>query len=170
MYIDIFVSRPNSVDENQDQTMQKIEELLNGRGMRARTIGKTDFPNVAPMKAVEHLMRQCSGAVIIGLPQTLIQKGISKPGTSKQKPVKNLLLPTPWNHIEAAMAFMLNLPLLVIRDQGIEGGIFDKGATEKYIHTFQLDTQEWLGKPDFIQPFNDWHKEVVESLKVSKIN
>lgn len=166
MYIDIFVSRPNSVDEKQDLTMQRIEELLGMRRMRARTIGKTDFPNVAPMKAVEQLMRQCSGAIILGFPQTVIQKGVSKPRTSNEKLIKNALLPTSWNHIEASMAFMLNLPLLVIRDQDIEGGVFDVGTTGNFIHTFQLDTQEWMEKPSFLQPFNEWHREVVENSKV----
>lgn len=69
--------------------MQRIEELSGMRGMRARTIGKTDFPNVAPMKVVEQLMRQCSGTVILEFPQTVIQKGISKPRTSNEKLIKN---------------------------------------------------------------------------------
>jgi len=168
MFIDIFVSRPNNLDENQEKTMERIEQILKERGMRARTIGKTDFPNVSPMKAVEQLMLRCSGAVILGFPQTLIQKGISKPGTDNEATIKNTLLPTPWNHIEASMAFMLGLPLLVIRNQGIEGGIFDIGTTGNFIHTFQLDNEVWIAKPSFIQPFNDWYKEVVENLKVNQ--
>ncbi|WP_342026109.1 hypothetical protein AADC60_10610 [Cytobacillus pseudoceanisediminis] len=167
MLIDVFVSRPNTLDENQEQTMQRIERLLEQRGIRARTIGKTDFPNVSPMRAVEQLMRQCSGAVILGFPQTIIQKGISKPGTDNEKSIKNILLPTPWNQIEASMAFMLDLPLLVIRNQGIEGGIFDIGTTGHFIHTFHLDNEEWIEKPSFLQPFNDWHNEVVRNLQVN---
>lgn len=161
MYIDIFVSRPNSLDGYQEITMQKIEDVLGARGMRVRTIGKTDFPNVSPMKAVEQLMRQCSGAVILGFPQTNIQRGISKLNTDSEKPIKDILLPTPWNHIEASMAFMLDLPLLVIRDKGVEGGVFDIGVTGYFIHTFQLENQEWIEKPSFLQPFNEWYKEVL---------
>lgn len=127
---------------------------------------KQTFPNVSLMKAVEQLMRQCSGTVIIGISQAVIQKGISKPGTSNEKLIKNTLLPTPWNHIEASMAYILNLPLLVIRDQGIEGGVFDVGTTRNFIHILQLDTQEWMGKPSFLQPFAEWHREVVENAKV----
>lgn len=93
--------------------------------MRVRTIGRTDFPNVSPIKAVEQLMRQCSGAVILGFP---------KPNTYSEKPIKDILLPTSWNHIEASMAFMLDLPLLVIRDKGVEGGVFDIGVTGNFIH------------------------------------
>ncbi|MED3882809.1 hypothetical protein [Priestia megaterium] len=165
MYTDVFVSRPNNLNKDQEQIMLRIEQLLEGRGMRARTIGKTDFPNVSPMRAVEQLMRQCSGAVILGFPQTLIQKGISKPGTDNERNIGDVLLPTPWNHIEASMAYMLDLPLLVIRNQGIEGGIFDIGTTGHFIHTFHLEKQEWIEKPSFLQPFNAWHKEVLTNSK-----
>lgn len=161
MYIDIFVSRPNCLDDHQEMTIQKIEDLLGARGMRVRTIGKTDFPNVSPMKAVEQLMRQCSGAVILGFPQTKIQKGISKANTDSEKLIEDIILPTPWNHIEASMAFMLDLPLLVIRNKGIEGGVFDIGVTDNFIHTFELENQEWIDKPSFLQPFNEWYKEVI---------
>ncbi|WP_056475849.1 hypothetical protein [Bacillus sp. FJAT-25509] len=165
MNIDIFVSRPNNLDENQERTMQKIEGLLGARGMRVRTIGKTDFPNVSPMKAVEQLMRQCSGAIILGFPQTKIQRGISKPNTESEKTIKDTLLPTPWNHIEASMAFVLDLPMLVIRDKGLEGGVFDIGVTGYFIHTFQLENQEWIEKPSFLQPFNDWYKDAIHKLE-----
>ncbi|MEF7664377.1 MULTISPECIES: hypothetical protein [Bacillus cereus group] len=50
----------------------------------------------------------------------------------------------------------------------IEGGVFDVGTTGDFIHTFQLVTQEWIGKPSFLQPFNEWHREVVEASKVRK--
>lgn len=166
MNIDVFVSRPNSLDENQEQTMQEIEELLEIRGLRARTIGKTDFPNVSPLVAVKNIIEQCSGAVILGFPQTIIQQGISKPNTINATNIENLLLPTPWNHIEASMAFMVNLPLLVIRDQGIESGIFDIGSTGNFIHTFPMGSKEFLRKPSFLQPFNEWYKEVLANSNV----
>lgn len=54
MYIDIFVSRPNSLDGYQEITMQKIEDVLGARGMRERTIGKTDFPYVSPLKLLNN--------------------------------------------------------------------------------------------------------------------
>ncbi|MYL37358.1 hypothetical protein [Halobacillus litoralis] len=149
------------MDGNQRETIHKIEKLLVERGLRARTIGSTDFPNVSPMKAVEQLMRQCSGAVILGFPQTVIHQGISKPNTQQEKNITDKQLPTPWNQIEASMAFMIGIPLLIIRQQGIEGGIFDIGTTGHYIHTFNLDNYDWIREPSFLQPFNEWYREVL---------
>jgi len=147
---------------NQQLTIKLLQELLESRGMCARTIGSTDFPNVSPMKAVEQLMRQCSGVIILGFPQMLIQKGISKPDTVQQKNVKNQYLPTPWNHIEASMAFMLGLPMFIIRNEGIEGGIFDIGTTAHFIHTLDLNKQDWIEENKFLQPFNQWYGEVLK--------
>ncbi|WP_429844364.1 hypothetical protein [Brevibacillus sp. FIR094] len=161
MFFNIFVSRPNALDNNQKSTVLTIQNLLETRGMCSRTIGATDFPNVSPMKAVEQLMRQCSGAVILGFPQMIVQKGISKPSTCQEMGIKNKLLPTPWNQIEASMAFMLGLPMLIIRNQGIDGGIFDVGTTGHFIHTFDLNNQDWINESSFLQPFNEWYKEVL---------
>lgn len=162
MSINIFVSRPNALDNNQELTIKLIQELLKSRGLDARTIGATDFSNDSPMKAVEQLMRKCSGAVILGFPQMIIQKGIYKPSTNQEMSIKNKLLPTPWNHIEASMAYMLELPMLIIRNKGVDGGIFDNGTTgHHYIHTFDLNNQDWITESSFLQPFNEWHNEVL---------
>jgi hypothetical protein len=161
--MNIFVSRPNSLGDFHKQTISKVEGLLISRGMTPRTIGATDFPNISPMGAVEQLMRQCSGAVILGFPQMIVSKATLKPGTNQEVLLKNKFLPTPWNQIEAAMAFMLKLPLLIIRNQGIDGGIFDVGTTGHFIHTFELDKQNWIQENVFLQPFNEWHRDVIRN-------
>ena len=50
--INIFLSRPNLLSSEQEKTINEIEGLLISRGIEMRTIGTTDFPNVAPMLAV----------------------------------------------------------------------------------------------------------------------
>lgn len=166
--ISIFLSRPNSVDADQQKTVDEINKLLTSRGLVMRTIGTTDFPNVAPMMAVEQVMRECSGAIILGFPQIHLLTGILKPGTSQQINIKNKKIPTQWNHIEGSMAFMLKLPMLIIKDEKIDGGIFDVGTTGHFLHTFDLSKQNWLCEQKFLQPFNDWHSEVIHFSKLGK--
>jgi hypothetical protein len=45
-----------------------------------------------------------------------------------------VLFPTPWNHIEAGILHGLGLPLLVFAEDGISGGVFDRGVTDVFIH------------------------------------
>jgi hypothetical protein len=166
--ISIFLSRPNSIDLKQQKTVDEINKLLISRGLTMRTIGTTDFPNVAPMRAVEQVMRECRGAIILGFPQIFLITGIMKPGTNQQVNISNKKIPTQWNHIEASVAYMLKLPMLIIRDEKIDGGIFDVGTTGHFLHTFDLSKQNWLSDQKFLQPFNDWHSEVISLSKMSQ--
>ena len=159
----IFLSRPTDLSDKETETVNKISEMLKCRGIKLRTIGVTDFTNKTPMKAIKEVMEQCTGAIILGFTQVKVERGIKKPGTKKEMAVQCYNIATPWNQIEAAMAYMLDLPLLIIKDNGIDGGIFDHGVTSKYIHEFDLKEQEWLDEKQFLQPFNEWHKDVISN-------
>jgi hypothetical protein len=71
-------------------------------------------------------MRRCCGAVIIALERSYFPSGLDKPGGSKEKALTEIRLATPWNQIEASMAYAFGLPLLVI----VEAGIKDEGLLE----------------------------------------
>lgn len=58
-------------------------------------------------------MEQGDGAMIVGLEQFRVVEGIEKPAAEDTE-VQDIRLPTPWNHIEAGMAFMLDLPILIM--------------------------------------------------------
>jgi hypothetical protein len=63
----------------------------------------------------------------------ILEKGIAKPG-AQDKALSNMLLPTPWNQLEAGILASLRLPVLVFRESGISGGIFDDGVSDVFIH------------------------------------
>lgn len=93
--------------------------------------------------------------------QLHVVEGRDKPGSAEEDTVEDLHLPTPWIQIEAGMAFMLELPMLIIKEEGVEGGVFDVGNSDRYIHQATMTT-DWLESPEFTQPFNAWHEEVVQ--------
>ncbi|WP_434798274.1 hypothetical protein [Terrisporobacter vanillatitrophus] len=161
--INVFLSRPTDLNSSEIETINKINGLLQARGIKLRTIGTTDFPNETPMIAIKKVMDQCEGAIILGFPQIRIERGIKKAGTRNEEKIDSKDIPTPWNQIEATMAFMLDLPLLIIKDGGIDGGVFDIGVTNNYIHKFNLKEQDWLNSEEFLQPFNEWHREVIKN-------
>ncbi len=79
------------------------------------------------------LLGSCTGAVILGYPQITVASGnVRDPQLSSQ-----ILLPTEWNHIEAGLAYALNLPLLLIHHSGVGRGVFDPGATNSF--RYELD-------------------------------
>ena len=156
---DVFLSKPNALNAEQSAFCNRLQEILSERGLRARTLGETDYPNEAPVAAVKTVLRDCDGAIILGLAQLRVGHGVLKAGTEAEKSAAGTIWPTAWNHIEAGMAFAMGVPLLVIREDGVAGGVFDVGSTDRFVHQAPMSA-DWLAGPRFLQPFNDWLEEL----------
>lgn len=170
---DVFVSRPTSTSDLQTKFCNDLEAAIRIRGLRIRSLGTTDYSNKAPLLGVRQLLNNCEGVIILGLKQIFVKDSIEKDGTNKRQERKNFSLPTAWNHLEGGIAFALNLPLLIICEEGVEGGIFDRGVTDRFIHHINLsfeskdDSQtklyldKYFASEEFLQPLNEWHEEVI---------
>jgi hypothetical protein len=124
-------------------------------------VGVNQFGNEAPLMTVRRLMEACHGAVVLGLAQLLVTTGVSKPGTSSERRVRSVRLPTPWNQLEAGIAFALDLPLLIVHEAGVEAdGIFDPQIGDRFVHQTDLSAA-WLASEAFSQPFDQWVNEVM---------
>lgn len=122
-------------------------------------LGRTDYPNQAPLAAVRDLMARCDGVIVLGLRQLHVIDGVMKPRTAEQKQLRDTFSPTPWNQLEAGVAFAMRLPLMLIREAGVEGGVFDAGNTDRFVHQAEM-TAAWLTKAQFLQPFSEWLGEL----------
>lgn len=134
---------------------------LQERDLRPRTLGTTDYPNIAPIGAVKDVMSRCHGAVVLGLKQIRVIQGVAREGTEKEEGLAEHHLATAWNHIEAGMAFSFELPVLIIREEGVSEGVFEVGASDRYIHEVTMPGDKWLRSTAFLQPLNQWVEDVV---------
>lgn len=134
MQIPVFVSCPTSLNSAQEASRQSILDELTRFGLEARTLGRSDYPVDTPLKEVLVLSRHCAGGLILGYSQLTIESGFSKSGTDSEKRLAAVHLPTPWNQLEAGILYGLGLPLLVFRETGVSGGIFDLGTGDVFIH------------------------------------
>lgn len=134
MRIPVFVSSPTSLAEEQEKTRKIVLDLLHSHGLESRALGRTDYPVHAPLREVLSIARHCAGALILGFTQTQADHGVRRVAeeNSESSGVAEFI-PTPWNHLESGIAYALGLPLLVIKERGIRGGIFDHGTMEGYI-------------------------------------
>jgi len=159
--LSVFVSRPNDLTSVQRATWESVENFLRHRSLMPRIIGSTDFPNGPPLEAVVQVMRRCHGAIILGFRQMLVRDGAYKFSTEKEQVATGVYLPTPWNQIEAGIAYQLGLPLLIVKEEGISGGVFDIGSTGGYIHQFDFSSGDWIDDDRFIQPFTEWYAQAL---------
>ena len=133
---------------------------MTAAGLHPQTVGVNQFGNEAPLTTVRRLMETCHGAVILGLAQLHVTTGVHKPGTKAEQRVRSLRLPTPWNQLEAGIAFALDLPLMIVHERGVEpDGIFDPQIGDRFVHQTDLSAG-WLDSVAFIQPFQQWVREV----------
>jgi hypothetical protein len=135
MQIPIFLSSPSALNKHQEDFRKLICALLEEVSLEPRALGRTDYPTRNPLREVFAIARRCSGAIILGFSQFETKTGVWKKGTSEQKENKGAIkFPTPWNHLEAGILFGLELPILVFKEIGISGGIFDNGGSDVFVH------------------------------------
>src|SRR5664280_3120400 len=129
MLIPVFVSCPTDLSAPQQGARKIIVDLLADMRLDPRALGRSDYPTELPLREVAVIAKHCSGGIILGFEQFRADAGA---GTWKRGiPGKELRttestgFPTPWNQLEAGILFGLQLPLLIFREPGITGGVFD---------------------------------------------
>jgi hypothetical protein len=146
MRIPVFVSCPTSLSRRQDRSRQMILAELKRMQFEPRALGRSDYPTECPLREVLVIAKHCSGGVILGFEQSYAKTLIEKRSVPrKTKTSKEVVMPTSWNHLEAGILFGLNLPLLVFKEEGIGGGVFDTGVTDNFVHsmpTEKLDSNQ----------------------------
>jgi len=133
--IPVFISSPTTLNKKQNELREMIVSIIEGLNMEARALGRTDYPKDYPLKEVAIIAKRCSGGIILGFEQMRICNGKINVGTKVEKVIKDeISLPTPWNHIEAGILFGLKIPLLIFKEEGVSGGVFDHGITDAFVH------------------------------------
>jgi hypothetical protein len=137
MKIPVFVSCPTALNPVQEDSRRIILEELDDLRLEPRALGRSDYPTDLPLREIYVLATHCSGGIILGFEQFFAQEGSYKRGTGgdgERRVVTGNSFPSMWNHVEAGILFGLGLPLLVFREEKIEGGIFDPGVTDVFVH------------------------------------
>ncbi|MCP5197156.1 MAG: hypothetical protein H6974_10275 [Gammaproteobacteria bacterium] len=137
MKIPVFVSSPTKLNPEQEKIRIAIFNALDQYGLEPRALGQSDYPTQLPLREVVVIAKHCAGAIILGFEQQFapiieIRRGLTK--TKGGGSASNVSYPTAWNNLEAGIVYSLRLPILVFRDEGITGGIFDNGVSDVFIH------------------------------------
>lgn len=151
--IPVFVSCPTDLNEEQEKFNQIVNTYLEDLGLERRALGRSDYPVENPLHEVYALAKHCSGGIILGFEQGYIDSGTKKRGMKAEGPIKEKPFPSDWNNLEAGILYSLGLPLLVIKEDGITGGIFDIGTSKYFVHTMSSQT-------DMKQVFRKWANKV----------
>ena len=158
--IPVFSSVPSKLDERQSVSRRYIYAHLRALGLEPRTIGVSDRGMHNPLHEVRTLARHCAGGIILGYSQVTakVATGLAARQeldgtiTIRTKPIRPYSAATPWNQLETGVLFGLGLPLFVLKEDGITGGIFDEGASDVLVHSMPMPSDRWTAsRPDELQ-------------------
>ena len=127
MAFKIFISMGSTATKEQRSFVDAILGSLKTVELSPRIMNENEWSYEQPLRAIRKTMKECCGAVIIAFTRTTFPSGVEI-GKDKDKVLTNVSLPTPWNHIEASMAYAYKLPLLVIAENGLKSeGLIEQG-------------------------------------------
>jgi hypothetical protein len=157
--IPVFVSAPSpeNLSPDQDASAAIIHGLITRYKLEWRALGRSDYPSDLPLREVLQMVQHCSGGIILGFEQFRAPSGEYKVGSSNARlepgPVS---FPTPWNQLEAGILFSAKLPMMVFREPGIKGGVFDVGTSEVFIHQMPTTKMSAEVLDDLDSVFQRW--------------
>jgi hypothetical protein len=161
----VFLSVGATYNEQQENFVSAFETFLSQNGCERLTVGRGSYFASQPIVAARDLMQTADGVVVIAFTRQLIEKAIDKPGSENdEKEIRNRRYPTVWNQLEAAMAFGLEIPLLVI----IEDGVYQEAMLKDRLEYRTLVTDlndELFSSEEFRGIFLDWKRIAEERSK-----
>lgn len=165
MKIPVFVSCPTALNSDQKASREIIMKCLEDLNLEPRTLGHSDYPSELPLREILVIARHCAGGIILGYEQFRATAGVWKRGLGREQGERRLkkgpkemeAFPTPWNQLEAGILFGLGLPLLIFREAGISGGVFDIGVTDVFIHPTPLPEITKADRSSLKEVFLKWH-------------
>ncbi|MGZ9101309.1 MAG: hypothetical protein ACXW3O_16540 [Brevundimonas sp.] len=165
--MDIFVSVGTGLSPQQEAFVSAVEARLKAVGCSPCTIGRNTFSADAPLRAVTDLMDRCAGAVVIAVERYWVEGGVERRGAANERPMTETCLATPWNQIEAAMAYGRGLPLLVLVDQRLRcDGLLEKG-NDWFVYELPIDPAA-LNSPTFTGLLDSWRQRVATPRRARK--
>ena len=150
--MDIFLSRPTWAHESFSPGLKTLGTLLGNLGVVPRTLGVSDYPSKAPLDEVIELMEKCQGAIILGIPQIHVSAGLVK----SSEITEQFELATEWNHLEAALAYSIGLPIVVIKHTTVCRGIFDRGVLNAFVHSVDMTAPAWSMEQSINGSLQQW--------------
>ena len=157
----IFLSVGGVATAAQEDFIRRLEDRLRAEGLEPHTVGRNTFGSEAPLVTVMRLLKECSGTVVVALERMHFPEGLEKRGGPNERTIQDVRIPTPWNQIEAAMAYNMGHPLMVIVEHGLRSdGLLEKGY-DWYVQWVNPGA-EALSTPEFNGVLASWKAKVLE--------
>ena len=162
----IFVSKLGSMDSEQRKRYNAtIDTLQKLQAFEINKIDRKDYLNVSQLTDVMTHLENCDGCIIFAFEYLVIESGhIHKNivGNDNKKITEATAYPSPWLHIEAALANGMQMPCLIIYADNIyRDGMFDEAIVNPDKNLVAMSYSDQLTNND-LNTLNRWFALVRE--------
>ena len=167
--IPVFLSVGEPHRESQKKYLDKFIKYLNNEKIEPITLGRNEYDIRKPLVPVRKRMKRVFGAIILAMERFHCLKGVYREGSGIEEIVEDIYFSTTWNHIEAAMAYQLDLPLLILKERKLyNDGIFDPSIHDWIIVNININTPSEIRQQPIKGFINSWIDLVREKYYKSK--
>lgn len=163
--IKLFVSKLGAMDSKQMRHYDSIISMLKDcfDKVELEHIDRDKYHTAAQLSDVMSHMDGCDGCVIFAFEYLSVERGCLHKDmiSDDRKQMDNMVLPSPWLHIEAAIANGKEIPCLIIYDQDLyRDGMFDDKIVYPDINLYSLEYSDTIRPTDTI--IERWRSRVQE--------
>ena len=169
-YGNIFFSIPGCTSMEDNALINEYRKVIEDMNYNVVCYSRDQYPQFGQLNKVRLDILQSSAMMVFGFKQIHIDKATFRPNTKEEEIWEKKWLPTPWNEIEVGLGAMLGIPILLIKDNDIQSGIFDCHLSESFIANVSANDKIddvikgqqfnlWLSKFKSPYVYNDSTKE-----------
>ena len=147
----VFFSMPGSLSKSDEYLTLHFKELMDKLGYKPVYYTRDHYPKSSQLSRIRREIDNSVGVIAFGLKQIQIDKGVARPELPMETNLSGHWLPTPWNDIEVGMAVMKELPVLLVKDDDIDIGVFDKMISEYKVRSISssVDIKQIINDESF---------------------
>jgi hypothetical protein len=147
--VPVFVSVGQRYAREQERLLEGLYSTLESLLLLPQVLPRDQSYLENPLEAIQRVMADCHGALIVAFPRISYTAGFEWPGSPQQVALGGRSLPTVWNQIEAAIACQLDLPILALVDDRLHAeGLLSPKHEAYNAHFFNMErSQHGLESP-----------------------
>ena len=99
---------------------------MSRHGMKPRPLERDRWSFELPLEPIREMIRECCGTIVIAMARTRIVEAEDYFDSEQALPYTDRYVATEWTQIEAAMAFELDHPILIFKEDRVHAeGLLD---------------------------------------------
>ena len=162
----IFVSRLGVMDSQQELHFNNIKRYISDTyKVNFVTLERDAYRKHGQLSMIQDSMAACSGVVVFAFSRLSVSKGVlccNMEEPYKQE-VKDCSYSSSWLQIETAFAKSMNIPTLIVMEEGVK----DEGIWDDFIVKYNTDLLKFKyegtldGKPEHKDIIGEWYNRVL---------